>query len=143
MSLTYTMCACRSSMKVALQKLGLERRFQSLVCAEDGMDTTSQRFLSAAIKLGRPPKQCVAFVPDLNSIAAAHNCSMRAVAVMGVHPGYRLNTADLTVGNMSDLAVYNLRKLFANADSDFMQLAKESTSHRPRRVKPTGSAVMD
>lgn len=47
------------------------------VTAEDGMDTTSQQFLSAAIKLGRPPKDCVVFESSPMGIAAAHNCSCK------------------------------------------------------------------
>ena len=42
------------------------------------MDTTAQQFLSAAIKLSRPPKDCVVFESNPFGIAAAHNCSCKA-----------------------------------------------------------------
>lgn len=41
------------------------------------MDTISQRFLSASIKLGRPPDQCVVFESSPAGITAAHNCTMK------------------------------------------------------------------
>lgn len=41
------------------------------------MDTTSQRFLSSAIKLGRPPRDCVVFESNPIGITAAHNCSCK------------------------------------------------------------------
>ena len=42
------------------------------------METTSQRFLSAAIKLSRPPKDCVVFESSPLGVTAAHNCSCKA-----------------------------------------------------------------
>jgi hypothetical protein len=59
--------------------MGLSEFFIASVTSEDGMETLAQRFLSAAIKLGRPPDHCVAFVPgSLAGITAAHNCTMKA-----------------------------------------------------------------
>ena len=57
--------------------MGLRNFFTALVTAEDGMDTTSQRFLSSAIKLGRPPMDCVVFESNPVGITAAHNCSCK------------------------------------------------------------------
>ena len=37
--------------------MGLKHRFSAMVSSEDGMETTSQSLLSAAIKLGRPPNK--------------------------------------------------------------------------------------
>lgn len=39
--------------------------------ADDDMETISQRYLSAAIKLGRPPNQCVVFAACPTSITGA------------------------------------------------------------------------
>ena len=52
--------------------------FIATVTAEDGMETKSQRFLSAAIKMGRPPNHCVVFDSCLAGVTAAHNCTMKA-----------------------------------------------------------------
>ena len=46
-----------------------------------GMETMSQRYLSAAIKLNRPPKDCVVFESNPLGIAAAHNCSCKVRAL--------------------------------------------------------------
>ena len=71
----------RLSVRGALERMGLSEFFIATVAAEDGMETIAQRFLSAAIKLGRPPDHCVTFVPgSLAGITAAHNCTMKARA---------------------------------------------------------------
>ena len=136
--------------------------------ADDDMETMAQRYLSAAIKLGRPPNHCVVFascptsvtggarlplpavlrmrcalavahsssqhllskhvarshdahtenppstpalLPSLPppAVAAAHNCTMRAVAMLGTHKAFNLKNADLTCASMSELTVYNIR----------------------------------
>ena len=70
--------ACRNSLNAALERMGLRHFFAAQVTAEDGMETTSQRFLSAAIKLSRPPKDCVVFESSPLGVTAAHNCSCKA-----------------------------------------------------------------
>lgn len=135
--------------------------------ADDDMETKAQRFLSAAIKLGRPPNHCVVFAACPTAVtgaqrprgcrrwapaagaaalgvhsaapphaatgplalpscahsvfqtlprpsiahprAAAHNCTMKAVAVMGTHEAFRLKNADLTCASLEELTVYNIR----------------------------------
>ena len=58
--------------------MGLSEFFIATVSSEDGMETVAQRFLGAAIKLGRPPDHCVTFVPgSLAGVTAAHNCTMK------------------------------------------------------------------
>lgn len=68
---------CRTTVNDMLAQANLGQFFQAFVTAEDGMDTISQRFLSASIKLGRPPNQCVAFESSPAGITAAHNCTMK------------------------------------------------------------------
>ena len=89
------------------------------------METISQRFLSAAIKLDRPPDQCVVFASCAASVIAAHNCTMRAVAVMGAQPAFRLGNADLTCAALSQLSVVNIRRLFANRGEQLMDLKRQ------------------
>jgi hypothetical protein len=122
---------CRHTLIDTMTRLRIRNYFQTMVTAEDGMETRSQQLLSAAIKLGRPPNQCVAFVSDMQGITAAHNSSLRAVAVAGRHPGYRLGTADLTCGTLGDLTVYNLRRLFANSGHELMDLRKMNSDEPP------------
>ena len=61
-----------------MERMGIAHFFAVRVTAEDGMETTSQRFLSAAIKLGRPPSDCVVFESSPGGVTAAHNCTMKA-----------------------------------------------------------------
>lgn len=110
----------RMDMRRCLERMGLQRYFRADVTAEDGMETLSQRFLSAALKLGRPPDSCVVFDSCPAGVTAAHNCTMKAVAVRTLHRGYHLTAADLTCSSMNDLSVYNMRRLFAMRGSEFM-----------------------
>lgn len=50
---------------------------------------------------------------------------MKAVAVLGEYKGYQLKQADLTCAKMDELSVYNLRRLFANSGTEFMDTMKE------------------
>lgn len=52
----------RTDVVCVLEQLGLHQYFaSSIVSFEDDMETTAQGYLCAAMKLGRPPEQCVAF----------------------------------------------------------------------------------
>jgi len=138
MSKTNVPCALvanldRITVTKLLERMNLRRYFSALVTAADDMDTAAQRFLSASLKLGRPPNQCIVFAGCPTSVAAAHNCTMRAVAVMGAHTAPQLRTADLTIGAMTELTVYNLRRLFANRGSDFMDLKKGRIGQGPSK----------
>eukprot|EP00250_Pteridium_aquilinum_P019371 c24404_g1_i1 orf=165-1085(+) len=115
----------------ALQRMGLYKYFQAVITHEDGMDSMAHRFLSAAVKLDRPPSKCVVFEDDPRGIAAAHNCSMKAVALIGSHPAYELTQADLAVSSFSELSVINLRRLFANKGAEFMDLQKQPAEKKP------------
>lgn len=139
----------RADMRACLERMGLERFFHAEVTAEDGMETLAQRYLSAAIKLARPPRSCVVFDATPGGITAAHNCTMKvwggcgyviitnpsnnqAVAVRSVHKGHHLKAADLTCAAMSELSVYNVRRLFSNTGAEFMDYAK-LTHHQATR----------
>lgn len=143
-------CALVSSMSrltinEVLERLQLGHFFQAFVTAEDGMDTISQRFLSASIKLGRPPNQCVVFDGSPAGITAAHNCTMKAVAVQGAHKGYQLQAADLTCSALSELSVYNVRRLFANRGYEAMDLRHQFVGKKPTegRWPKIANAVID
>ena len=64
-------------MRKALEKMGILEFFVASVTSEDGMETLSQRFLCSAIKLARPPNQCVVFTSSLAGLTAAHNCTSK------------------------------------------------------------------
>ncbi|KAL3162902.1 hypothetical protein ABBQ32_009347 [Trebouxia sp. C0010 RCD-2024] len=143
-------CALVSSIsRVTVDDMLLQARlgnfFQAYVTAEDGMDTISQRFLSASIKLGRPPNQCVVFESSPAGITAAHNCTMKAVAIQGAHKGYHLQAADLTCSAMSELSVYNVRRLFANRGYEAMDLRHQFVEKKPKATRwaKIANAVLD
>lgn len=77
------------SVQAALARMTLHDHFQALVTAEDELDTISQRLLTAAVKLGRAPNFCVFFDSSPRGITAAHNCTLKAVAVQVSAGGQR------------------------------------------------------
>ncbi|TXG50003.1 hypothetical protein EZV62_025878 [Acer yangbiense] len=110
---------------------------EAIVSEEDGMESIAHRFLSAAVKLDRKPSKCVVFEDDPRAITAAHNCTMMAVALIGVHPAYELVQADLAVASFNELSVINLRRLFANKGSTFMDRQKQIIEKTPPKRKLT------
>jgi len=119
----------RQTLLAALERMGLipssssssspssSSAFSSFVTAEDGAESLAHSLLAAALKLARPPNACCAFVSSPAGVAAAHNASMRAVAVLQGGDGYgahELRSADATVARLDELRVIQLRRLFAN-----------------------------
>ncbi|CAH2054120.1 unnamed protein product [Thlaspi arvense] len=127
----------RKNMISALERMGLQKYFQAIVSEEDGMESIAHRFLSAAVKLDRKPSKCVVFEDDPRGITAAHNCTMMAVGLIGAHRAYDLVQADLAVGNFYELSVINLRRLFANRGSTFMDHEKQIIEKSPPKRKLT------
>ncbi|KAK1320332.1 hypothetical protein QJS10_CPA03g00969 [Acorus calamus] len=131
----------RRNMIDALQRMGLTKYFQAVVTEEDGMESIAHRFLSAAVKLDRKPSKCIVFEDDPRGIAAAHNCTMMAVGLIGMHPAYELVQADLTVASFSELSVINLRRLFAHKGSAFMDLQKQIIEKSPPKRNLTVDTI--
>ncbi|KAJ1394130.1 Phosphoglycolate phosphatase-like, domain 2 [Sesbania bispinosa] len=127
----------RRNMVESLDRMGLNKYFQAIVTEEDGMESIAHRFLSAAVKLDRKPSKCVVFEDDPRGVTAAHNCTMMAVALIGAHPAYDLRQADLAVANFGELSVINLRRLFADKGSTFMDLQKQIIEKTPPKRKLT------
>lgn len=127
----------RKNMVEALERMGIKKYFQAIVSEEDGMESIAHRFLSAAMKLDRKPSKCVVFEDDPRGVAAAHNCTMMAVALIGTHRAYDLGQADLTVASFNEISVINLRRLFACKGSHFMDLQKQITERSPPQRKLT------
>ena len=71
-------------------------------------------------------------------------CMVQVVAVQGAHKGYHLQAADLTCSAMSELSVYNVRRLFANRGYEAMDLRQHivGTSDKPKKRR-IGNAVID
>ena len=69
----------------------------------------------------------------------------QAVAVQGAHKGYQLQAADLTCSAMSELSVYNVRRLFANRGYEAMDLRHQFVGKKPTegRWPKIANAVID
>ncbi|XP_041001051.1 phosphoglycolate phosphatase-like isoform X1 [Juglans microcarpa x Juglans regia] len=132
----------RRYMVEALEQMGLKKYFQAIVTEEDGMESIAHRFLSAAVKLDRKPSKCVVFEDDPRGVTAAHNCTMMAVALIGAYPAYNLVQADLAVAGFNELSVINLRRLFANKGSTFMDLQKQIVEKSPPKRKLTIDTIL-
>ncbi|GFR49687.1 hypothetical protein Agub_g11836, partial [Astrephomene gubernaculifera] len=117
----------RGTVRRALERLHLHDHFQVLVTSEDELESAAQRFLTASLRLRRPPNMCAVFAATPEAVTAAHNCTMKAVAVACSpdYPAYKLRSADVTVPSLQHLTVYNLRRLFAAAGEEFMDPRKQ------------------
>lgn len=85
-------------------------------------DLESQQMLRAALRIERRPDCCVVHDTTPSSILAARDVEMKCVALMGHHARYELCAADVTVGGWDDLSVVNLRRMFADAPGEELEL---------------------
>ena len=115
----------RGTVEPLLREYGLLEKFDACVFSEDGMETLAHQLLSASVKLGRPPKRCVAFTGEPPMVTAAHNCTMRAVGIVGNYSQYDLCQADLTCRDLGELSIISMRNLFANEGTQFMDVQTE------------------
>ena len=108
----------REHVRRALKDLGLDEYFTETVSAEDGAEGSQQWFLTAALKIRRPPQKCVAYEDSPTGVILAHDALMRCVALVGLYPAYELHVADATVFGLDELTVLNVRRLFADRNED-------------------------
>lgn len=139
-------CAVASSldrrcMIEALDRMALSKYFKAIVTDEDDMESIAHRFLSAAVKLDRKPSKCIVFEDDPRGVTAAHNCTMMAVSLIGAHPAYELEQADLAVARYSELSVINLRRMFAHKGLSFMDMQKQIIERSPPKRKLTVDTI--
>ncbi|KAJ4845481.1 hypothetical protein Tsubulata_039072 [Turnera subulata] len=136
----------RVHMVEALEHMKLKKYFQAIVAEEDGMESMAHKFLSASVKLDRKPSKCVVFEDDPRGIAAAHNCVCVGFSISFLcgRSGslYDLVQADLAVGSFSELSVINLRRLFANKGSKFMDRQKQIIKKSPPKRKLTVDTIL-
>lgn len=109
----------RKMLDNCLHRLGYATYFEDcVVCAEDERDRAEQAFLHAALVLQRQPSRCIVFTDTVPDLIGAHEANMRAVGLIGTHPAYELQIADLVVDDLSELRLPSIRKLFADVDFD-------------------------
>jgi len=68
-------------------------------------------------------------------------CSMLSFVLQGAYRPHQLKAADITCSSLTELSVINLRRMFANMGSEFMDLQKQHAkngdddgSRRRRRI---------
>lgn len=78
-----------------------------MICAEDLSrgKPDPEGYLTAAMRLGQPPKDCIVIEDAPAGIEAAHNAGMRVIAIAATYPADQLSGADLVVKRLTDLAV--------------------------------------
>lgn len=112
----------RGRVEEAVRALGYTKYFSpgALVTDEDEFDTLEQMLLASAIKAERPPQKCVVFADRPAAIAAAHEVSAKAVALIGAHPAYEVKMADASIAAYDELVVYNVRRLFSEQGNEWL-----------------------
>jgi len=99
-----------------LQHLGLWDYFDAVVCRDDvaQVKPAPDLFLTAAAKLGVPPREAVVLEDSPHGLAAAHTAGMFCVAVPNTLTRH-LDTseADLHVESMAGLTLASLQAAFA------------------------------
>ena len=81
-----------------------------MICAEDLSrgKPDPEGYLTAAMRLGQTPRDCVVIEDAPAGIEAAHNAGMRVIAIAATYPADQLSAADLVVELLTDLtAVWN------------------------------------
>ncbi len=101
----------------ALKRTNLRDYFDAVVTAEDSGAPEVEYYLSyAAQQIQRPPMRCVVFGESNTSVEAAHELGMKSVVVTGNRPVYDFVGADLVVRNLSQVTLFNLKRLFSTED---------------------------
>uniref|UniRef100_M8C8N9 Phosphorylated carbohydrates phosphatase n=1 Tax=Aegilops tauschii TaxID=37682 RepID=M8C8N9_AEGTA len=131
-------CAVASSldrrcMVEALDRMALSKYFKNipLTCL----------LIFSSWQLDRKPSKCIVFEDDPRGVTAAHNCTMMAVSLIGAHPAYELEQADLAVARYSELSVINLRRMFAHKGLSFMDMQKQIIERSPPKRKLTVDTI--
>ena len=76
-----------------------------MICADDipRGKPDPEGYLTAAMRLGQPPGDCIVIEDAPAGIEAAHNAGMRAIAIAATYPAAKLSAADLVVERLADL----------------------------------------
>jgi len=77
-----------------------------MICAEDLSrgKPDPEGYLTAAMRLGQPPRDCIVIEDAPAGIEAAHNAGMRAIAIAATYPPEQLSSAELVVERLADLS---------------------------------------
>ncbi|ERM95068.1 hypothetical protein AMTRI_Chr07g30490 [Amborella trichopoda] len=103
----------REFVQKAMEVVELEGIFSVVVAAEDVHrgKPDPEMFVYAAQVLNFINERCIVFGNSNSSVEAAHDASMKCIAVSGKHPMYELGAADLVVRRLDELSVVDLKNL--------------------------------
>ena len=78
-----------------------------MICAEDLSrgKPDPEGYLTAAMRLDQPPKDCIVIEDAPAGIEAAHNAGMRVIAIAATYPADQLQAADLVVERLTDISI--------------------------------------
>jgi beta-phosphoglucomutase-like phosphatase (HAD superfamily) len=78
-----------------------------MICAEDLSrgKPDPEGYLTAAMRLDQPPKDCIVIEDAPAGIEAAHSAGMRVIAIAATYSADQLHAADLVVERFTDLTV--------------------------------------
>ena len=78
-----------------------------MICAEDLSrgKPDPEGYLTAAMRLGQLPKNCIVIEDAPPGIEAAHNAGMRVIAIAATYPADQLSAADLVIERLTDLSI--------------------------------------
>ncbi|KAJ9526834.1 hypothetical protein QJQ45_017786 [Haematococcus lacustris] len=97
-----------------LKRYNLAQFFDAVVTAEDsGAPEVEYYYSYAAQLIGRPSMRCVVVGESNTSVEAAHELGMKSVIVTGCKPVFDFVSADLVVRNMSQITLFNMKRLFS------------------------------
>ncbi|KAA8498512.1 5-amino-6-(5-phospho-D-ribitylamino)uracil phosphatase, chloroplastic [Porphyridium purpureum] len=117
-------CLCaplpRQRVELILKKLDLRQCFPYMITADQEFESLEQMCLLAALTFERPPQKCAVFTDRPKGIIAAHEISMKAVAMVQAYKAFELRSADVTVSSFDQLVVLNVRRLFSEAGYERM-----------------------
>ncbi len=110
----------RANIELMLKSLGLWDIFDAIVGEEDAArgKPDPEGFLLAASRLGVAPEECIVIEDAPEGIAAGKAAGMRCIGVTTTRPAEKLSQADLVVGSLEDLRVWEF-VTGANVTTDF------------------------
>ncbi|KAK4769554.1 hypothetical protein SAY86_027704 [Trapa natans] len=111
----------RKSIETAIRATGVEGYFTAIVTAEDVHRgrPDPEMYAHAAQLLKFIPERCIVFGNSNQTVEAAHDASMKCVAVASKHPIYELGAADLVVRYLDELSIVDLKNLADIESAEF------------------------
>jgi beta-phosphoglucomutase family hydrolase len=107
--------AVPENIEIVIKELGIADCFQAII---NGMEVEEgkpdpQIFRLAAKRLKVKSENCTVIEDAIAGVAAAKQAGMKCIAVTNSHPKNRLKNADIVVGNLGKIGIFDLQKLYS------------------------------